>query len=131
MKVWVACVVVFFGVAELYQWFQQVTLPFPVYGIAGLLLAIISNRHLWLQFQAQSQFSNHSGLPRPFNHSATGQLDSPSETQFISPAMNSAPQSATDSPDPASLCPQTSSPQLPDFTPPTRPSISFTIHKAK
>ena len=49
MRVWLFCVVAFFAIAELYQWLQaQVqVLPLPVYGVAGLLLAAISNADRW------------------------------------------------------------------------------------
>ena len=49
MRVWLICVVAFFGIAEIYQWVQaQVQgLPLPVYGAAGLLLAVASNADRW------------------------------------------------------------------------------------
>jgi hypothetical protein len=43
MKVWLLSVALLFGVVELYQWMQDVTLPLPIYAIAGVLLAIASN----------------------------------------------------------------------------------------
>lgn len=43
MRVWVLSFVLFFSAAELYQWLQKITLPFPVFVIAGALLAIASN----------------------------------------------------------------------------------------
>jgi hypothetical protein len=47
IKVWVVCFVLFFGLAELYQWVEQIALPLPVYGVAGLLLALLSNPDRW------------------------------------------------------------------------------------
>jgi hypothetical protein len=44
MKIWLAGFLLIFGASELFQWFQHVILPIPFYGIAGLLLAIASNR---------------------------------------------------------------------------------------
>ncbi|MFM7425702.1 MAG: hypothetical protein ACKO7W_12035 [Elainella sp.] len=49
MKVWAVGVVVFFGLAELYQWFHSLSLPLPLYGVAGLLLALASNANRWSQ----------------------------------------------------------------------------------
>jgi hypothetical protein len=47
MKVWAVGVVVFFGLAELYQWLHSLSLPLPVYGVAGLVLALASNGERW------------------------------------------------------------------------------------
>lgn len=43
MQVWAVSFFVFFGAAELYQWLQGITLPFPVLVVAGAILAIASN----------------------------------------------------------------------------------------
>lgn len=43
MKVWLLSVALLFGVVEFYQWLQEVTLPLPLYAIAGVMLAIASN----------------------------------------------------------------------------------------
>jgi hypothetical protein len=114
MKVWAVAVVVFFGVAELYQWLQNLTLPLPIYGVAGLLLALVSNAEHWYQ-------------PRSKRLS---KLDADS----VSPA------DATELPDQTSLpvSPISSQPavpsnsvQLPNFNSTAQPSISFTIQKRK
>ena len=49
MRVWLICVIAFFGIAELYQWLQEQVqdLPLPVYAVAGLLLAALSNANRW------------------------------------------------------------------------------------
>lgn len=49
MQVWIVCFVLFFGAAELYQWIQGITLPLPVFAVAGALLAVASNSHLLLR----------------------------------------------------------------------------------
>jgi hypothetical protein len=49
MQVWIVCCVLFFVTAELYQWLQDVTLPMPIFAIAGALLAVASNSQTWLQ----------------------------------------------------------------------------------
>jgi hypothetical protein len=43
MRVWVAGVVLFFVMAELYPWMQGLSLPMPLMVAAGLGLAIASN----------------------------------------------------------------------------------------
>jgi len=55
MQVWIVCFVVFFAAAELYQWVQGITLPLPVLVVAGALLAVISNSHLFLRKQTSLQ----------------------------------------------------------------------------
>ncbi len=47
IKVWLVCLLLFFSLAEFYEWGQTVTLPLPVYGLAGLLLALLSNPNRW------------------------------------------------------------------------------------
>lgn len=43
MRVWLLSVALLFVVVEFYQWLQEVTLPLPLYAIAGVILAIASN----------------------------------------------------------------------------------------
>lgn len=43
MQVWILCLVLFFGVAEFYQWAKGLSLPVPVMIAAGVLLAVVSN----------------------------------------------------------------------------------------
>lgn len=45
MQVWIVCFVVFFAAAELYQWIQGITLPLPIFAVAGAVLAVVSNTH--------------------------------------------------------------------------------------
>lgn len=49
MKVWLLSVALLFGVVEFYQWLQEVTLPLPLYAIAGVMLAIASNSNKGLR----------------------------------------------------------------------------------
>jgi hypothetical protein len=47
MKIWITCFILLFGMVELFQWLKDLTLPLPVYVVAGVLLAIASNtKHL-------------------------------------------------------------------------------------
>lgn len=43
MKVWITCFIVLFGAAELLQWFEQFTLPMPIFMLGGFFLAVASN----------------------------------------------------------------------------------------
>ncbi len=43
MRVWITCFIVLFGGVELLQWFQQFSLPLPVFIVGGAFLAIASN----------------------------------------------------------------------------------------
>ncbi|MBZ8179390.1 hypothetical protein [Oscillatoria salina] len=43
MKVWIVSFFLLFGLAELYQWAKDITLPLPVFILAGAFLAIASN----------------------------------------------------------------------------------------
>ncbi len=44
MQVWVASVVLLFVGIQFVQWLMSLTLPWPLYAVAGVLLAIASNR---------------------------------------------------------------------------------------
>lgn len=44
MQVWVASVVLLFVGIQFVQWLMSLTLPWPLYAAAGVLLAITSNR---------------------------------------------------------------------------------------
>lgn len=44
MQLWVAIVVLLFIGAQFVDWLMTLTLPWPLYGVAGVLLAIVSNR---------------------------------------------------------------------------------------
>jgi hypothetical protein len=103
MKVWAACVVVFFGVAELYQWFQHVTLPLPVYGVAGLLLALASNSEK-LNRLIQAAPSQASLSEQPLEQP----IPEAQPSEAVAPAQN--PQHPRYYP----------GPQLPNLNPPSR-----------
>ncbi|GAB4370598.1 MAG: hypothetical protein Kow00121_11440 [Elainellaceae cyanobacterium] len=104
VQVWVVCFVIFFGSAELYQWVQGITLPMPVFVIAGALLAIASNA---------DKFPRKSTL-----------LTSPTSVSSPAPPASPAP-----APAPVTASPQRHYPgaQLPKLSPQSWRSISFTI----
>ncbi len=43
MKVWLACFLVLFALAELFEWVQKFSLPLPIYILGGAFLAVASN----------------------------------------------------------------------------------------
>lgn len=47
IKVGLVCLVLFFSLAEFYEWGKTLALPMPISGIAGLLLALLSNPNRW------------------------------------------------------------------------------------
>jgi hypothetical protein len=43
MRVWLACFLVLFALAELFDWVKEFTLPLPIYILGGAFLAVASN----------------------------------------------------------------------------------------
>ncbi|NWF60615.1 MAG: hypothetical protein HXY43_15490 [Fischerella sp.] len=43
MRVWLACFVVLFALAQLFDWIQELQLPLPIYILGGAFLAVASN----------------------------------------------------------------------------------------
>lgn len=43
MRVWLACFLVLFALAELFDWLQDFSLPLPIYILGGAFLAVASN----------------------------------------------------------------------------------------
>ena len=114
---------------ELYHWFQGLTLPVPVYGAAGLLLALLSNANQWMpQFQAGSLPSKLSAThPKPTIKAGETQPQA-NPSQEVQPEEASLPP-LLHSPQTPMSQPLPSEPQLPNLPVATPPSISFTIHK--
>ncbi len=50
MKFWSASFLVLLGIAELYQWVKDFTLPLPIYIFGGAFLAIASNYEKGIAF---------------------------------------------------------------------------------
>lgn len=102
MRVWAVCVLVLFSAVELYQWGQRLTVPLPIYGAAGLLLAILSNADQlpWLKFTPPSASLNprsRTGSVLPIDAGATygeppSSVSSPSisSPSVSSPAMGNS-----------------------------------------
>ncbi|QSJ14688.1 hypothetical protein JYQ62_22635 [Nostoc sp. UHCC 0702] len=43
MRVWLACFLVLFALAEFFDWLQEFSLPLPIYILGGAFLAVASN----------------------------------------------------------------------------------------
>ena len=43
MRVWLACFLVLFALAELFDWVKEFNLPLPIYILGGTFLAVASN----------------------------------------------------------------------------------------
>lgn len=55
MKFWSASFLILLGIAELYQWVKDFTLPLPIYIFGGAFLAIASNYEKGIAFLKPSQ----------------------------------------------------------------------------
>lgn len=83
MQVWLACFLVLFGLSELFQWMNQLSLPLPVFILGGAFLAIVSNydRRAGFPFNLLSKASVRDAQPM-----------APEPSQVVNPARSSAPQ---------------------------------------
>ncbi|MDM9380593.1 hypothetical protein QUB80_07725 [Chlorogloeopsis sp. ULAP01] len=43
MRVWLACFLVLFALAQLFDWIEELKLPLPIYILGGAFLAVASN----------------------------------------------------------------------------------------
>ncbi|NJR74267.1 MAG: hypothetical protein HC773_12630 [Scytonema sp. CRU_2_7] len=43
MRVWLACFLLLFAIAQLFDWMKGFTLPLPIYILGGAFLAVASN----------------------------------------------------------------------------------------
>lgn len=72
MKVWLACFLLLFALAELFDWLKAFNLPLPIYILGGVFLAVASNYDKIVG----SYFSDGSIAPP----STLQQLNSPSQS---------------------------------------------------
>lgn len=119
MQVWIVCSVVFFVAAELYQWLQGITLPMPVFVVAGALLAVASNAQIF--FQKQSPLQSLQPLPQADSTAVSATSVS---TTLIPPETASSQSTAP----PPRYYPGA---QLPSLTPAEGRSISFKVQKGQ
>ncbi len=88
MRVWLACFLVLFALAELFDWVQEFKLPLPIYILGGAFLAVASNYDKF--------FGSCVSDATPIAPSEQPQLDSlPQPTHSIS--FTISPQNETDS----------------------------------
>ncbi|AKG21552.1 hypothetical protein [Calothrix sp. 336/3] len=43
MKVWIACFLLLFALAQFFDWIEELSLPLPIYILGGAFLAVASN----------------------------------------------------------------------------------------
>ncbi|MFN6558985.1 MAG: hypothetical protein RMY28_004160 [Nostoc sp. ChiSLP01] len=87
MRVWLACFLVLFALAEFFDWLQKFNLPLPIYILGGAFLAVASNYDKIVGYSF-SDTSMEASLDRP-------QLDSStSSTEPISLAIASSVENA-------------------------------------
>ena len=89
MRIWLACFLVMFGVAELFQWMKQLSLPLPVFILGGAFLAIASN------YEKRAGFPFNQ-LPQSFNRPLDPQNSVPFTSDY---GAKSTKVSATSPPD--------------------------------
>ncbi|BAY77626.1 hypothetical protein NIES25_40930 [Nostoc linckia NIES-25] len=86
MRVWLACFLVLFALAEFFDWLQKFNLPLPIYILGGAFLAVASNYDK-IVGSSFSDTSMEASLDRP-------QLDSSTSTEPISLAIASSVENA-------------------------------------
>lgn len=83
MQVWLACFLVLFGLSELFQWMNQLSLPLPVFILGGAFLAIVSNYDRRAGFPFNMIDRSPVRQPQPI---------APPSSQVVNPARSSSPQ---------------------------------------
>lgn len=112
MPLLLVCVVLFFSLAQLYQWSNGIALPFPVLLLTGAGLAIASNLK-------PRSLSDPAAIDSPaVSVTVSRATDAPSLPPDIRPAIEPHP---------------VGEPQLPTFAPPPESvkSISFKLKQAE
>jgi hypothetical protein len=90
MKMWIASVLLVFGMVELYQWMKHVTVPLPAFILGGALLAIASNYRKYAGWSFQqlppSSDTDPVQTPQPteLRHAPNWAALNPSSTEAVS-----------------------------------------------
>lgn len=88
MKVWITCVLVLYGMVEIYQWMKQFSLPLPAFILAGAGLAIASNygKYAGWSFQKQvlSDTNSAQTTPNPETQQANWANLNPTSAKVLS-----------------------------------------------
>ncbi len=85
MRVWIACFVVLFALAQLFDWVKQFSLPLPVCILGGAFLAVASNYE-----KLFGSYLHHSVGTTLEASTEQIQLDSPSLTSASLPLTSSS-----------------------------------------
>ncbi len=75
IRIWFICFVVLFGLSQLFDWVQQLSLPLPIYILGGAFLAVASNY--------EKLFGSYLGEYSPENNTQQ-QLDAASQPEVSS-----------------------------------------------
>lgn len=60
MRIWLACFVALFALAELFDWVKDFSLPLPIYILGGAFLAVVSNYEKLINtYNPTSNLLNH------------------------------------------------------------------------
>lgn len=112
MRVWATCVIALFSLTELYQWVQASKLSLPIYSLAGLALALVSNSKWWPQSQ---RLFPASSQPASFHTDSEALPDAMPDFKINSDTISPSPWPLVELP--------------PLSPPPQQEPISFTIRK--
>jgi hypothetical protein len=86
MRVWLACFLLLFAVAELFDWLKKFNLPLPIYILGGVFLAVASNydKIIGSDFSDESiEISSEQPQLNSLNQTLTNPVDSIQKTQTI------------------------------------------------
>ncbi|MBW4557281.1 MAG: hypothetical protein KME59_15300 [Trichormus sp. ATA11-4-KO1] len=84
MKVWLACFLLLFALAELFDWLKAFSLPLPIYILGGAFLAVASNYDKIIGSYLSDR-TIEASLEHPQLNSPTQSLDA---IAFASPVEN-------------------------------------------
>lgn len=88
MKMWIASVLLVFGMVELYQWMKDVTVPLPAFILGGALLAIASNYRKYAGWSFQQ--SPPSSTTEPVQTSQSTELAKAPNWAALKPSSTEA-----------------------------------------
>lgn len=83
MRIWLACFLVLFALAELFDWLKGFSLPLPIYILGGAFLAVASNYDKIIGYY--------------FSDTTVEASLEPSQVQSFPPSTNAVPLAAASS----------------------------------
>lgn len=84
MRIWLACFLVLFALAELFDWLKGFSLPLPIYILGGAFLAVASNYDKIIGYYFSSDTTVDASLE-------------PSQVEAFAPSTNAVPLAAASS----------------------------------